>query len=277
MFQLSPVSQYGRWAVFLKKLLETMSEKRKKALGENKCFKSILLSLVESIACSKTLDSPDSITWISKTASLLFLYNDTELLDKWTNAVLRQSKSQSGLLLERLIETLSTECLNASPFWLKLLQSRIKQLEKVEQKGIPSFTWNQSGAVVYEHPQVQAFLRGPKQSLKYQAFTGIRHARNWASKHFGQNPCWYSPVPSGPSCSSYSANVTTGGTGRNSFAMVVKTKVWYDKKVDTIRQQMKELSKIRAMVNAVTNSNSTTEKSEPAPKKRALSPVSCIN
>ena len=54
-------------------------------------------------------------------------------------------------------------------------------------------------------------------------------------------------------------------TGRRTFAMVVKTRVWYDKNMDKIRQQMKELSKLRAMVNAVAN-NSTIAKLEPAPK-----------
>ena len=60
-------------------------------------------------------------------------------------------------------------------------------LKTFQQRGPPVFSWtlphNISG-----HPQVQAFLRDPhQQSFTYQNFNDIRHARNWAAKHFGSS------------------------------------------------------------------------------------------
>lgn len=257
MFKLSPVSQYGRWAVFLKKLLENNG-----AIG---CFNTLVLSFVNTVeftAQSKTTNAANAATWITEIASLLFAVNDAEILNKFTDAVhVFSVQFPDSAILEKLTAALENENLGSSPYWIKLLQWRIRQLEKVEEMGTKSFTWNQYDAVVPGHSQVQAFLRGPEQRMTYQAFTSIRHARNWANKHSWSN--------------TYSITVTTGGTGQRSYALIEKTRAWYDKKMKTIQHNMKDLSKLRAMVNgpANTDGDSTIDALEPPVKKQAAAVI----
>lgn len=262
MFNMSPVSQHSRWAEFLKILYK----KDTKVLRKDVLFKFIVACLVEKLETEvqdNQLQSVDADARVQSIASLLFLLSDEELLKKFTAAICSYShRWPKSSLLQELIQSLEKRKLGDNQFWMQLLVRRIHQLEVVEKVGIRSFTWNQEEAVVAGHPQVQDFLRGPSRSMRYEAFKGIGHARNWMAKHFD-----------GKSLASHSATVTVGGRGRDAYAVIEKSREWYDNKVNTIKQQLSELEKLRGLVKPLpvaTTECSSSDQLEPQAKKRAV-------
>lgn len=263
MFKLSPVSQHSRWAKFLMKLYEEVEDD----LGKDIFFKSVVTCLVEKFETevrNNQLDASSADARVQSIATLLFLLGDEELLEKFTSAVCVYSRrSPKSSMLEKLVQSLKCEKLGDNPFWIQLLVRRIQQLEEIEKVGIRPFSWNQEDAVVVGHPQVESFLRGPGTKMRYEAFNGIGHARNWMYKHFHRMP----------ETSLYSATVTVGGRGRDAYALIEKTRDWCDRKVNTIKQQLIELKKLRAMVKSqpvAGPASSSVDQMEPQAKKRAV-------
>lgn len=270
LFHLSPVSQHGNWARFLQLLFQ---KKSKKELQEDACFVSLVACLVEKVeadAENNQLESADTKNRVERIASLLFSIDDVNILAKFTNTIqvyCRQSPKSS--LLQNLIRSLERDKLDDNQFWNKLLSIRIAQLVDIEKVGVRPFTWNQDDAVLDDHSAVQAFLRGPNKTMKYQAFTGIVQARKFVSTYFGS--VWSSWLVNRPS-RKYTATATAAGAGRNAHVLIEKTREWYDRKVIPVKQQLEELKKLRSMVkpaSALANSPDA-EQMEPQAKKRAL-------
>ena len=263
MFKMSPVSQHFRWAKFLIKLYEEVKDD----LGKDIFFKSIVTCLAgkfETEVRDNQLDPGSANVRVQSIAALLFLLGDEELLEKFTSAVCAYSRrSPKSSVLQKLVQSLKNGKLGDNPFWIQLLVRRIQQLEEIEKVGIRPFSWNQEDAVVVGHPQVESFLRGPGTKMRYEAFNGIGHARNWMYKHFHRIP----------ETSPYSAKVTVGGRGRDAYALIEKTRDWYDRKVNTIKQQLSELKMLRAMVTSrpvAGAASSSGDQMEPQAKKRAV-------
>lgn len=280
LFDLSPVFQHGWWAEFLKSLFQ--ESKDKQMLREDACFKSIIACLAERIeadAENNQLESATTENRVEEVASLLFVFGNDIILAKFTNAILAYCRrSPKCTVLQNLIRSLEKEKLSGNQFWIQLLNLRVVQLVDVEKEEMPPFTWNQDDAVINGHPQVQAFLRGPNQTMKYQEFTNIAQARSFASTFFGPLRRW-SWTFMNTSSRSYTATAKTGGSGRRAYCLIEKTREWYEKKVAPLKQQLEELKKLRNMVNPVRVpvSSSTTEQEEPPAKKRALVSVECID
>lgn len=276
LLKMSPVCQHSRWAKFLKELYEEAKDDLVKDIS----FKSMVACLVEKFETQvrdKQLETDSADPWahvffdqrsvdarVQDIAVLLFLVDDEELLKKFTSAVCVHSRrSPQSSLLKNLVESLSRGKLGDNPFWIELVDRRIQQLEEVEKVGIPPFSWNQEDAVVAGHPRVESFLRGPETRMSYQAFNSVRHARNWMDKHFHKLP-WMLP---------YSAMVTIGGRGRDAYASIVKTRDWYDRKVNTIKEQLSELEKLRGMVKSQPVAGTASpldDQMEPQIKKKAV-------
>ena len=271
VFNMSPISQHSRWAMFLKKIYE--ESKDKEVLKEDVHFKSIVTCLVEKFESEvrdNHLETLGADVRVQHIASLLFLLDDEGFLKRFKDALCFYShRSPKSCLLQKLIQSLEQSKLGDNQFWIQLLFRRIQQLEEVEKVGIRPFSWNQEDAVVVGHPQVEAFLRGTRQVMRYEAFNGIGHARNWASKHFHRKT---SPP--------YSATVTVGGRGGGAYALIEKTREWYNRKVNTIKQQLNELKKLRDLVKTQLATDigcSSKDQLEPPAKKRALADLVCID
>ncbi|XP_028397869.1 uncharacterized protein LOC114521584 [Dendronephthya gigantea] len=264
LFDLSPVSQYGNWAEYLKSLFQ---RNVKKVLQKDDCFIAMVTCLaqkVEDDARNKQLESVGA-SRIERIASLLFAIDNFEILTKFTNAILKHcQQSHTSSLLQNLIRLLEKEKLGGNQFWNQLLNIRISQLEDVEKSGIPPFTWNQDDAVFNNHPQVQTFLRGPNQTMKYQAFTGIAQARKFANSYFGGS--WARPGDT----SSYTATATTAGVGRHAYVLIEKTRAWYDRKFAPVQRQLDELNKLRGMVKPESAATTSSETGEPQAKRKAV-------
>ena len=271
VFNVSSVFQHWRWAKFLKNVYE--GSKDKDVLQRDVLFTTIITCLVdtfESEVKEGKLDVLTADTKMQHIASLLFLLGHEGFLEKFTAAVCAHShQSPKSSLLKRLIESLEPSKLGDDQFWIKLLVRRIQQLEEVEKIGDRPFSWNQEDAVVVGHPQVQAFLKGPTQRMRYEAFTNVRHARNWAAKHFLRQI--FPP---------YSATVTVGGRGSDAFVIIEKTRAWYDRKMKTVQIELKELKKLRDLVRSQSATDIdclSEDQQEPPAKKKAPFTVVCLD
>ena len=186
IFNVSPVFQHSRWAEFLQSVYE--GSKDKDALHKDVIFTSMVTCLVETFESkvrNNKLETQSADARVQHIASFLFVLGDEVFLKKFMATVCVHSyQSPKSCLLQKLIQSLEQRKPGDDQFWIKLLVRRIQQLEEVEKLGICSFSWNQEDAIVVGHPLVEAFLKGPRQRMRYEAFTGIGHARNWAAKHF---------------------------------------------------------------------------------------------
>ena len=94
-----------------------------------------------------------------------------------------------------------------------LARSRVAQIGT--EKPQVSSSWHQRNAHVPNHPVVTQFLRGPERSMVYTGvFENIRHARNFAAKHFNG---YYN------SAEHHSATAEARGSGGNAHVIITKT------------------------------------------------------
>ena len=271
IFNMSPVSQHSRWAEFLKNIYER--SKDKDALQKDVIFTYMVTCLVEKFESevrNNKLETQSADARAQHIAFFLFVLGDEVFLKKFTATVCVHSyQSPKSRLLQKLIQSLEPRNLGDDQFWIKLLVRRIQQLEEVEKLGICSFSWNQEDAVVVGHPLVESFLKGPRQRMRYEAFNGIKHARNWAAKHFHR-----------PALPPYSATITVGGRGSDAYAVIEKTRDWYDRKVRAIKMQLEELKKLRDLVKcqpAAGHNCLSEDQLEPPAKKRTLVDLICLD
>ncbi|KAH8061461.1 hypothetical protein JL722_4084 [Aureococcus anophagefferens] len=77
-------------------------------------------------------------------------------------------------------------------------------------------SWRQPRAIVPYHSKVTEFLRGPGKTFTYSSFEGLRHARNWRLKHFGEDGGYNAEER-------HSATAREGGRGAKAFVIITKT------------------------------------------------------
>ncbi|KIZ01203.1 hypothetical protein MNEG_6757 [Monoraphidium neglectum] len=110
----------------------------------------------------------------------------------------------------------------------------------LEGQGRPAFSWEMPDAVVPNCPDIQAFLRGPEQSVRFTKFlSGVVHARTMAQRLFNSTR----PKDKVPGCAqgraarrrgggggaaNYSATAEAGGKGKSAWLQVTKTRAWFD-------------------------------------------------
>jgi hypothetical protein len=91
--------------------------------------------------------------------------------------------------------------------------------------------------------QVQEFLRGPAAQFTLRGFLSIAQARFSANALLGITGRVYYSACTSPT--TYSVNAAAGGSGRNAYVNITKTRVWYDSKVvgpkAAYRRELKEV------------------------------------
>ena len=140
------------------------------------------------------------------------------------------SANEIKQFLTPFIEGLARIEVHDSPLRL-IVSRRLEFVTNVVSKDYPRFNWNMPNADIPGHPSVTQFLRGDTQSANYSNFTDLKHARNWARKHFtnfyGQH-------------SSYSAKATVGGRGRDAYVTIEKDRGIFESKCRAYRAIKKE-------------------------------------
>lgn len=108
--------------------------------------------------------------------------------------------------------------------WLK------GQLRAIDQP----FSWEMPDAVFKDSATVEAFLRGPKESMNTSSarFEGIQHARNYASKYKREKQL------------NASFELEAHGRGGAAFVKITKTKAWFSK-------HQKELKRFKIELQAL--------------------------
>jgi hypothetical protein len=101
----------------------------------------------------------------------------------------------------------------------------------------PTFSWQQSKAVVPNNPEVQTFLRSPLESMTYMKFGGIAEARRFADslQAMGQS-------------NNFSVSVTSSGSGKNSRCDIKKNRNFFERttrKFFSRKAELIELIKLR--------------------------------
>ncbi len=106
-----------------------------------------------------------------------------------------------------------------------MVQHRLNTINDVLANPIKPFDWRMPNADVIGHPLASEFLKSNDNSKTFSGFSSIRHARNWASKHFGNS------IYGNTSTREYSATATATGSGQRACVTVVKTKEWYKNQI----------------------------------------------
>ena len=94
----------------------------------------------------------------------------------------------------------------------------------------------QPSATMPDHPAVERFLRGSQKEMIYKNFDGIRHARNWASKHSHNSGCYM--------------EISTGGVGSKAFAKITKTEGGFKEQTMEYQLKKEEYERLRKVVSA---------------------------
>eukprot|EP00976_Prorocentrum_cordatum_P100524 1192266-Prorocentrum_minimum.AAC.3 len=105
----------------------------------------------------------------------------------------------------------------------------------------PEFSWCQPNAGFPEHPEVQKFLRGPTNQLKY-GIRGLPNARKFANTYFGPFGSRHRPSSK---LGRYSATACEGGIGSSAFVTITKTKWIHEQRVRHIRVKQAELNSLK--------------------------------
>ena len=158
-------------------------------------------------------------------------------------------------ILDSVNSCLDIQNLTEIPILNELIEARIKSLELVSSAGEPTFSWEQPKAEIFNHPTVTNFLRSSMQIYVYQDFNNIRHARNWAKKHFGPQNNFVE----------YSADVYCSGIGRNAKVTIVKNRKCFDASVLEFKEYMKTCEKLKSLrvVNVKKENISTCVENKP--------------
>ena len=94
----------------------------------------------------------------------------------------------------------------------------------------PTATWEIPNITVMDHPIVENFMRSNLQSMSYQNFNNVQHARNWMRKHYHE----LAPY----------AELEVRGAGRGAFCIIEKKKRRYiggDRKFAFFHKELMEL------------------------------------
>lgn len=118
----------------------------------------------------------------------------------------------------------------------RLTRERITRLANTPK---PAFTWCQPLASLPHHPEVEAFLKGPLQSLHYFGLNDSKHARNFANKYF-------------TGC--YQHGYCAKGVVQGACCVITKTQAAYDKMVQSWNEEQKELEALRSRLKTIAES-----------------------
>jgi len=105
------------------------------------------------------------------------------------------------------------------------LRSIVKaRIAAITANGIspPVFSWCMPDQT-FHIPEVAAFLHGPQQEMTYHGVNDLKHARNWANKHFLYN-----------GTGAY-VTATPGGRGQSAYVTLTKNKSHHTRKVQISR------------------------------------------
>ena len=114
---------------------------------------------------------------------------------------------------------------------LDLFKHRVKWLED-KLNNVNEFSWSMPNASVPKHRQLEEFLRSERNEMTYRNFDTISYARNFANHYGGLK-------------NGYSVEMNAGGTGRNSYVEVVKTRKYHEHYVKALDKYKVELGKIK--------------------------------
>ena len=139
-------------------------------------------------------------------------------------------------LYSELIENISIRVKNyrTNNYILALIKNHLKWLEE-KYKTVMLFSWCMPNASIPEHPRVQEFLKSDQQKITYFNFKSVVDARRFAKNYGG--------IKNG-----YSAQMSAGGRGKDSFVSISKTKELHN-------QKLGELSKIRSSIKKINDLN----------------------
>ena len=124
-----------------------------------------------------------------------------------------------------------------NPLVIELANIRAKQWHEETKSGSPAFSWRQPEANFpgSHSDAVHFFLMGDSKAEVFYNFNGIGHARNWASKYFGE----YGQG------TGYSATATANGTGKKAYVIVTKTMIAHQKATDAFKLKKEELGMLK--------------------------------
>ena len=147
-----------------------------------------------------------------------------------------------------------------NPHVTKLANARAKALRYEK----PQPTNRQPRAEVPAHPKLTEFFRGDAKVTVYSAsFTGIAHARDFASKHGGYSqPRYGSSVPQGYNNSSEktSAIWTPSGAGKNAHVKIEKTDDAYKRRLKQYEDDQRELKNLGPLLQGLSGGDGPAAK-----------------
>jgi hypothetical protein len=123
-----------------------------------------------------------------------------------------------------------------------VIEKRQAWLMKVIQKMDKPFSWSMPNAIYSRHDSVQNFLRGNDSSMILSEFNGIKHARNYASKHGSeQNHC--------------SFTMTSDGIGQKAHVVIKKTRSYYTRQQKLLSAFKIELERLSTLTDSKKRKN----------------------
>ncbi|PXF41983.1 hypothetical protein BWQ96_08290 [Gracilariopsis chorda] len=162
---------------------------------------------------------------------------DDSLLDHFCKAA---TETNSGLLLCELLSTSKSKSFIEDKFMRRIAAARALQLTYPR----PALSNQQSHAFIPRHPGVTEFLRSNRTSMEYYGFEWIRHARNFAYKHFSGV---YNSVEK------HSARAEPHGRGNGAYATIVKTSAYYNRLVRQFEADQRELGEVKKFLGQTPN------------------------
>jgi hypothetical protein len=149
-------------------------------------------------------------------------------------------KHKSSKVLQALTRLPATVANAGNAHVTALADARVVQLRYAR----PQPSNRQPHAQVPGHPCVTAFFHGDQKTMTYTGFNGIRHARNFASKHGSYSGGGYNMMEK------TSARWIPGGSGAKAFVQIEKTDAAFREIIAEYERDQQELIVLEPLLSA---------------------------
>lgn len=205
-----------------------------------------LLSLFSKL-CHRVcqgIHDPSIIDMVCKVMHLLFWLGDPLLLEAAVETTVKESKgSKNQTVLKRI--------LGDKKFWEEAMVSDMgrnaaralaeERIDRLSRMPKPQFNWCQPVAQLPDHPAVEAFLRGPLETLNYSdGIKSLPQARKFAATYFD-----------GSLRNGYSAKGLEGGRGSAAFCAIRKTRAVFESMMACWNDEQSELVSLRSRIQSM--------------------------
>ncbi|OWZ02866.1 hypothetical protein PHMEG_00025503 [Phytophthora megakarya] len=203
-------------------------------------------------AVTKALNLPEEKLCASSTLGLLWKWaircSDRAIFDSVAGKFIQTKPSLLQPVIDAFSQHIGTIDLIDDKFAVltSIAGRRIEWLKN--QLGVQgqSFSWEMPDAYFPDNAHVEAFLRGPNESMDtvgIRHFNGIKHARNYAAKWMRNKQI------------NASFTLEADGHGQNAYVVITKTRSWFSQHQKTLVEYREELNRLSLRYGEDTTEN----------------------